>query len=373
MNKKVIILGKLPPPYMGPAIATDLLLKSELKNRFQLIHLDTRINKTLSSFGKWGFGKIFKSISLYIKLWYLLWKHKPNVVLVPISQTTTGFIKDALFITVAGWFNTNIVIQLRGSSFKNWVSGSSHQVQRYIKHVLGKTQGVIVLGHNLKYLFTDYFNDNRIFVIPNGGNYTFPAINKHKQGVNMLYFSNLLAAKGIEDVFEAIALLTNHANSTLSTNCSFSLDVVGAWDSKEVEKKCLALLKKGNLPIRIHAPKSGQDKFRYLAEADVFVFPPREPEGHPWAIVEAMAAGLPIISTNQGAIIESVIDQKNGFIVPIKSPEKIAEKLKLLIENAELRHQMGIQSKQLYLEHFTEEKMVEKYTTVFNSFIDHVT
>ena len=35
-NKTVIILGKLPPPFMGPSIATEILLKSDLKNRFNL-------------------------------------------------------------------------------------------------------------------------------------------------------------------------------------------------------------------------------------------------------------------------------------------------------------------------------------------------
>ena len=47
----------------------------------------------------------------------------------------------------------------------------------------------------------------------------------------------------------------------------------------------------------------------------------------------------------------------------------IADKLKLLIENTDLREQMGKESFRLYLENFTEEKMIEKYTSVFNILI----
>lgn len=365
MNKtKVLILGKLPPPYMGPSIATEILLKSDLKNRFELIHLDTKINHSISSFGKWNFTKISKNISIYFKLLSLLRKNKPQIVLIPISQTTTGFIKDAIFILLASLFKTKIIIQLRGSDIQNWLGQSSNLTKSFFKNVLKKTKGVIVLGNNLKYLFKDYYSNENIFVIPNGGNYSIPQKLENAKTIKILYFSNLLESKGIEDVVQAIAIL-----KTSNLLQSYSVDLVGAWYSKITENNCLQLIKNEQLPVTIHSPKSGSEKLNFLANADIFVFPPREPEGHPWAIVEAMAAQLPIISTDKGAIIESVIDQKNGFIVPEKNPEMIAQKLKLLIENSELREQMGLASFNLYLNNFTEEKMVDKYTATFNAII----
>ena len=364
-NKTVIILGKLPPPYMGPSIATEILLRSDLKNRFNLVHLDTKINTTIDSFGKWNFGKVFKNMSVYFKMITLLAKHKPNLVLIPISQTTTGFIKDSVFILLVSLFRKKIVIQLRGSDINNWLSKSTYLTNQYFKFILKRTKGVIVLGQNLKYLFKDYFSDQSIFVIPNGGNYTFNKTKKDNDAdIKILYFSNLLESKGVEDVLKAIEILSKE-----KITHKFSIDLVGAWHKNDVKQRCLSLLENTLLPVTIHAPKGGDDKFKFLSEADIFVFPPRDPEGHPWAIVEAMAASLPIISTDRGAIIESVIDSKNGFIVKSHNPKLIAEKLKLLIENADLREQMGNESLKLYLENFTEEKMIEKYTFVFNKLI----
>jgi glycosyltransferase involved in cell wall biosynthesis len=361
-KKKIMILGKLPPPYMGPSIATEILLNSELKNTFDLIHLDTKINASVSSFGKWSFNKLFKNNAIYHEMVKKVKANKPDLILIPISQTTTGFIKDSIFILIGVFFKRKILIQLRGSDIKNWLSNSSFPTRYYFKEVVRKTEGVIVLGNNLKYLFANYFSDDKIYVIPNGGNYAIPKISKSDRGeIKILYFSNLFKSKGVEDVFEAIHILSKQ-----NLINKFSIDFVGAWNNEATKEKCTHLLTNENLPIRIHQPVSGIYKFNFLSNADIFVFPPREPEGHPWSIVEAMAASLPIISTNKGAIIESVINEKNGFIVEPANPTSIAEKLKLLIENPELRIQMGQEGYRLYLENFTEEKMVEKYKGVFN-------
>ena len=359
---KVLLLGKLPPPYLGPSIATEIILKSTLKNHFELIHLDTKINHEISSFGTWSFTKVFANIAIYSKMFSLLRKHKPVLVLIPISQTTTGFFKDSLFILIAKLFGKKVLLQLRGSNFKAWIDRSSTITKKYVKYILKKTQGMIVLGNNLKYLFADYYTDDKVFVVPNGGNYIIPQRIKSDE-VKILYLSNLLASKGVEDVFKSIEIVQT------KTKIKFSIDLIGEWYNESTEEKCLFIKEKNQLPIRIHKSKGVTEKFQYLADADIFVFPPREPEGHPWSIVEAMSASLPIVSTNQGAIIESVIDNKNGFIVEHNHPEQIAEKLKLLIEDIELRKKMSEASRELYLANFTEAKMVEKLTAVFNKII----
>ena len=119
--------------------------------------------------------------------------------------------------------------------------------------------------------------------------------------------------------------------------------------------------------VRMPGPLTGEDKFRLLAECDVLVFPTYYVnEGHPWVIVESMAAGLPVISTDHAVIPETVSDGENGFLVPKKDPEAIAEKVIRLIEDPELRERMGKRSREIYREKFTEEIMVEKMSSVFH-------
>ena len=93
--------------------------------------------------------------------------------------------------------------------------------------------------------------------------------------------------------------------------------------------------------IKFIGTVSGQSKVDVLLQADVFVLPTYYPaEGQPWAILEAMAAGLPIISTDQGAITESVVDGVNGFIVEKRNSDQVAAKIVQLCQDSRLRRLM---------------------------------
>src|SRR5258706_244026 len=124
-KKKILILGKLPPPYMGPSIATEIILNSSLKNNFDLIHIDTKANESLLTLGKWSFKKIIKNNTIYFRMWKSVLNNKPDLVLIPISQTTVGFIKDSVFILISKLSGRKVLLQLRGSDFKNWIQNKT--------------------------------------------------------------------------------------------------------------------------------------------------------------------------------------------------------------------------------------------------------
>lgn len=360
----ILILGKLPPPFMGPAIATQILLQSGLNDYYKLIHLDTRINTSLESLGKWSINKISVSVRIYFRMLRICLKQKPELILIPISQTSTGFIKDFVFITIGKLTGRKIVLQLRGSNFVNWQNKSSSVMKAIVKTAMKWAEGIIVLGNNLRFLFQDYFPAEKIFVIPNGGNFKIPkGTEKNEETVRLLFLANLFDAKGIRDVIDAIHILNKQMKDR------FTLDVVGKWLEVETQNYCMKQIADHKLPVQIHEATSGVEKMNYYASSDIFIFTPRDPEGHPWVIVEAMAAGLPIIATDKGAIKESVINGSNGFIVADRNPKEIADRLELLIADTQLRKTMAAQSLNYYREKFTEEKMVDNYVRCFNQLI----
>lgn len=360
-KKKILILGKLPPPYMGPAIATQIILNSSLNNKYELLHLHTGVNSSLSSIGKWSVSKLFRTFGIYLKLIRISLFQKPDLVLIPFSQSTLGFTKDFFFIVLTRLFGRKVLLQLRGSNFQNWMKSSNALVRFFVKSGLRLSQGVIVLGNNLKPLFQGVFEEKKVFVVPNGGNYDLSFRVKRNDPLRVLYLGNLQSSKGIEDVIDAISLLAEKYAG------KFSVDVVGNWRAEKTREVCMNKVEENKLPVTFHPPASGVDKMKFLSDADILVFTPRAPEGHPWVIVEAMAAGLPIISTDRGAIVESVHHGENGFIVEAENPSAIAAKLELLITDANLREQMGASGRKLYEESFTEEKMVHNLSFAFES------
>jgi glycosyltransferase involved in cell wall biosynthesis len=347
----LLILGKLPPPYFGPAIATEILLKSGLNQSYRLSHLNTAINSSIAGMGRANLRKIGLNLGIYARLCRLMMRERPEYVLIPISQTTTGFLKDAVFIWIASLFRNRILIQLRGSDFRNWQERSSSLMRTITRLSCSRADGVIVLGESLRYLFEGYFRKDQIYVVPNGANFAIPEFKKSEESVKVLYLANMLESKGISDVIEAMSILKKDS-------LAISLDVAGSWGAEAIMKHCEGLVTRENLPVRFHPPLDAVQKLEMMAKADIFVFPPREPEGHPWVLVEAMACGLPIISTDQGAIRESVIEGENGFLVETRSPVAIAGRLKELVLDAEKRYRMGRRSREIYEDRFTEEKMV---------------
>jgi len=362
---KVLLLGPLPPPYMGPSIATEIILKSTLNDHFTILHLNTNTHKTLSTLGAWNFDRILKNLILYLKLAHSILKNWPDLVVIPISQTTSGFIKDSFYIIISRLFLRKTLLQLRGGNFKNWYDSSAVLTKIYVYNILRRTQGIIVLGEKLRHLFSGFFKEDRIFVVPNGADYKIDSQPVENGSLKLLYLGNLQPSKGVEDVLNAFVILRKNDGKF-----QVGIDVVGSWRDDFTKSRYQKIAQDNNLPVTFHMSVVGEKKFSILSGADVFIFPPREPEGHPWVIVEALAAGLPIISTDQGAITESVRDGINGFIVEKENPGQLADKIMLLSTDEELRFRMGKESRKIYEENFTEEKMVQRLSHCFNKVLN---
>jgi glycosyltransferase involved in cell wall biosynthesis len=78
-----------------------------------------------------------------------------------------------------------------------------------------------------------------------------------------------------------------------------------------------------------------------IQQLDIFVLPSIKPDSFPVVILEAMAASKPIIATNQGGAQEQIDDCVTGFLVPINNATIAAQKLGVLVNNPDMRTQMG--------------------------------
>ncbi len=359
---RILILGKLPPPYIGPAVATKIILESRLIESFRLFHFDTRINADVAQMGRFQLSKFGRIRRLYSAFRQKLKMSAPSIVLVPISQTATGFFKDVPFIRMAGASGAKVLVQLRGSEFRDWYDGLDALRRSFVRNQLLKAHGVIVLGENLRWIFKDLFPEARIFVVPNGGDYSFPE--RKNQILCITYIANYLPGKGLYELLQALNILAENYDLP-----DFIFHAYGSWNNEAYKKSCMELAK--NLPFcHLHDSISGDAKWQALADADIFVFAPKSPEGHPWSIVEALAAGLPIVSTDRGAISQSVVDGENGFLLDHPKPEMIAAVLHRLLCNIELRKSMAKASRLKYLAEFTADAMVEKLGGVFHQTIN---
>lgn len=116
---------------------------------------------------------------------------------------------------------------------------------------------------------------------------------------------------------------------------------------------------------RVHFLGLRRDIPDVLGASDVFTLS-SDWEGNPLSVIEAMAAGLPIVSTAVGGVPELLQDGKEGFIVEPGGVEHLAEAMMLLLKNAGLRRAMGTAASTRAKEKFDVSAMVRAYEELYS-------
>ncbi len=122
----------------------------------------------------------------------------------------------------------------------------------------------------------------------------------------------------------------------------------------ELMRRADALASRG-IAVRCDGTLTGTDKDAALAWAQVFVFPTRAPEGQPLSLLEAMSAGLPVISTDHPGISYTVRNGREGLIVPPEEPEALAGAIARLVDDVDLRRQLGIGARRRFEQDYRRE------------------
>lgn len=104
----------------------------------------------------------------------------------------------------------------------------------------------------------------------------------------------------------------------------------------------------------------------HLQRADAFLLSSLS-EGISNAALEAMACGVPVVSTDCGGMKEAIRDGIDGFVVPVRDPEAMAQALSRLVDDLDLRRTMGLASRERILEQFTLAQQVEQFKTMYFS------
>ncbi|WP_347243710.1 glycosyltransferase family 4 protein, partial [Thermogutta sp.] len=166
--------------------------------------------------------------------------------------------------------------------------------------------------------------------------------------------ARLIAPKGVREFLEAAERLKGQAHFVLIGEPDPGNPDSLTWeDVQDYIQKGIVL-----------APGWQKDVVPWLAITDIFVLPSYR-EGTPVAILEAMAMGLPVVATDVPGCREAVIPGENGFLVPPRDSEALAEALRNLVHAPALRRRMGEVSRRLAVERFRVEHIVQQYLTLY--------
>jgi glycosyltransferase involved in cell wall biosynthesis len=349
---RVAFLGPTPPPVMGPSIATRIVLDKPPPDDIELVHVETADRRDLHTLGRIDLGNIWQAIRIHLVLFWTLLVRWPHLVYVPISQTPVGYLRDSGLILLARLFRRRVVLHLRGGNFDEFYERAGPLLRAWVRWTLRRAQGVIVLGECLRPQFRPFFDEDEIHVVPNGADFPeLPCAERSYEGrsdFRLYYLGNLLPIKGAGDLVRALpAIFRRHPAATATLSGDAADPEFARWVAENVAGDGLA--ERVTLTGRVDRAA----KLRRLAEADLFVYPSHY-EGHPWVVVEAMAAGLPIVSCDVGCVRECVVDGRNGCLVPVARPEYLARTVADLLDSPRELERMSRESLRIYRANFTE-------------------
>lgn len=249
---------------------------------------------------------------------------------------------------------------------------TTHKEERYFKSFISRNIAIKIL-RNAKYLTPLNFISDKLYrsfgiedtlVVPHGIDEIFfkhSCIYNEKDSVNILSIARLLDWKNIDKVLLALnQIFTN-------THQNFTYTIVGVGPEKE---KLLSLGSK--LAISKHVRFIDRIEYenipREMSKYDIFILPSYfETFGR--VFFEAMAIGLPIICAKNTGIHGYFVEFEEGISVNHTDINDIADKLKMLIENSDLRKKIGIKGKKLVQKYTWEKTAVifhELYTSTLN-------
>lgn len=127
-----------------------------------------------------------------------------------------------------------------------------------------------------------------------------------------------------------------------------------------LEKRIQAL----QLEPQVRMVGNQEDVVPWLQSCDIFALPSYASEGIPQSLMQAMACGIPVISTPVGSIEEIIQHQVTGLLVPPQNPEALTQALKTLLDDATLRNTLRHHALHFAQQHFSLDIMLDQMENV---------
>lgn len=189
---------------------------------------------------------------------------------------------------------------------------------------------------------------------------------KEKLGIHdsptVISLRNLFPIYNVGSLIKAIPLILKEVPET-------KFIIVGRG-SQEAELKQLAKSLGVFDSIRFVGFIPNDELPQYIASADVYVSTSLSDAGLAASTAEAMACGLPVVITDFGDNKKWVEDGLNGFIVPLKDPEALAEKIIYLLKNDDVRKEFGKRNRKIIEERNNYYKEMEKMENIYTNLIE---
>ena len=269
-----------------------------------------------------GIGWIFKQFILPARFFRQIRREKPDLVHINTAFVPLSIMRDAALTFAAKIAGVPVLLHPNGGRFLI-EDFNNRFLESIAAKMLRTANKVLVLSEFERENLTRRWKNLDIGILPNAVAVDkVPPIEKKSGERKILFFGRIHESKGLNEIVEACRILKRE-------NFQFRFDCFGTGPQKDF---FIAEMKKV-LGERFYYGGiiSGKEKWKTLAESDIFLLPSRYGEGLPLAMLEAMAARCVPVVADVASVRTVIEDGVNGFMVEPYNAIQTAEKLKLLL------------------------------------------
>lgn len=340
----------------------ESLLRSQ-GNDLALIHVPMRFSARVEAVGRFSPVKLAKLLGLVLRILIARCKGATVLYYPPASPHWVPVLRDVVALLATRWAFHSTVFHFHAAGLGEFLDRVPKPL-RWLLLSAYRSPDVTIRLAGLSPSDGRALGTRLDVVIPNGIPDVAGSFPRRKHGVDrplqVLFVGALRESKGVLVVLESMRRLR-------ATGRSVQAELVGDFGSADFAAQARAMLDHELLNdcVRIRTGMSGAEKWRTYARSDIFCFPTHyAAENMSLVVLEAMQFGLPVVTTQWRALPAMVEDGVNGFLVPTRDANAVARRLAVLLDDCDLRTQMGSAGRQRFLERHSEPAFHQAMTRV---------
>jgi glycosyltransferase involved in cell wall biosynthesis len=354
-----IVLSPSRDAISGVSTHLNLMLASALAREFALIHFQVGSEGREESRA----GRLWRLLAAPLSLALRILAADADLVHINSSLNPRAWWRDLGFLLAAKLCRVRVVYQVHGGALPQRFARLARLPAGVLRRALSLPDAVVVLASCEFSAYRAFLPRQKVLAVPNAIDLRpFPSQPKPPRPpgtpLQLVSVGRLAPEKGLREVLEGLALARGRGiDATL---------VVAGSGPQEAELKALSARLGLAESVRFVGPVFDGSKVELLRAADVLMLPSHF-EGLPYALLEGMAAGLPVVTTRVGAIPDVVEHGVHGLFVPVQSPRAICRAIIQLAQNRPQRSAMGIAGRRRVVQRYSLDRLADEFACVYRS------
>lgn len=326
----VLLLGPELDALSGVSAHLRALLGSALAASFELVHFRVGSEGRLES----AVARLTRLATSPFALAAAIRRSQARLVHVNTSLNAGAFWRDLAYVLVARACGARVVYQVHGGALPRQFCAHFRLLEGVLRRAFGLADRIVVLARSELEAYRRFLPGRPIVLAPNAVACAplQPREAAASSALRLAFIGRLVREKGVQDLLLALAALKRDAERP-------RLTIAGSGPEEARLQRMAADLGLDGAVV-FAGPVAGAAKAELLRRSDLFVLPSYA-EGLPYALLEGMAAGLPVVVTRVGAIPDLITEGVHGAFVPARDPEAIARVLASLATDRERLARMG--------------------------------